>query len=350
MLLVAADVNAIGGIQQYNRNVRDGLVESGATLRLVELTRPGLLAKAGFALRIAWRVATFRPDLVWCGHLNFSPVIYLLKRISGVRYVLPLYGIDAIAIRRFLTGSAVRAADLLTPISHYTAAHLLRQYPDAGGRVFLIPNSVDGGRFRIQPKPPYLLERHGLDGRKVVLTVARFNVAEHKGYERVIDALPLVLRESPGARYVIVGGGEDPRIREALDRHGLRDEVVFAGAVPREELPDYYNLCDVYAMPSKFEGFAIVFLEALACGRPVVASDGFGCREALFDGELGLTVDPDSRTQIAAAIARLLTSPPAHLADREGLRRRMLQDYDLAAFKRRVGEAARRATSRVDPR
>jgi glycosyltransferase involved in cell wall biosynthesis len=169
------------------------------------------------------------------------------------------------------------------------------------------------------------------------------NGAEQKGYDRVIDALPLVLAEIPQARYVLVGGGEDARVQRALDRHGLHDRVVLAGAVSAEELVDYYNLCDVYVMPSKLEGFAIVFLEALACGRPVVASHGYGCREALLDGDLGMTVDPDSREEIASAIVRLLKDPPSQLADPESLRRRTLEHYDISAFKRRVVQAVRLA-------
>src|SRR5262249_19611805 len=159
------------------------------------------------------------------------------------------------------------------------------QLPDVRDRMMVIPNSVDGERFTIREKSGRLVERHGLAGRRVILTVARLTENDHKGYDRVIDALPLVIREIPDAIYLLVGGGEEPRIHKATEAHGLRDRVVMAGAVSADELVDYYNVCDVYAMPSRFEGFAIVFLEALACGKPVVASHGYGCAEALLDGQ-----------------------------------------------------------------
>ena len=343
VLLVASDVNTIGGIQQYNRNVRAGIQESGAEMRLIELKGLSVSAKAGFVLRILREALFVRPDVIWCAHINFSPVMFLLKKLFARRYLVALYGIDVIDIREPLQARALRAADLLTPIAHNTAANLLAQIPEVRDRLFLIPNSVDGARFEIREKPKYLVERHRLEGSRVILTVARLNGEEWKGYDRVIDALPLVLAEIPQAKYVLVGGGEDARVQRALERHGLHDRVVLTGPVPAEELVDYYNLCDVYAMPSKLEGFAIVFLEALACGRPVVASHGYGCREALLDGDLGITVDPDSGREIASAIVRLLKDPPPHLANPESLRRRTLEHYDISVFKKRVVQAIRLA-------
>ena len=343
VLLVASDVNTIGGIQQYNRNVRAGIQESGGEIRLIELKGLGVAAKAGFVLRILREALFGRPDVIWCAHINFSPVMLLLKKLFSHRYLVALYGIDVIDIRAPLYVRSLRGADLLTPIAHNTASNLLAQIPDVRDRLFLIPNSIDGARFGIREKPKYLVERHRLQGCRVILTVARLDPAEQKGYDRVVDALPLVLAEIPDAKYVLVGGGEDARVQQALDRHGLHDRVVLTGAVSTEELVDYYNLCDVYAMPSKLEGFAIVFLEALACGRPVVASHGYGCREALLDGDLGITVDPDSREEIASAIVRLLEDPPPQLADRASLRRRTLEHYDISVFKRRVVQAVRLA-------
>ncbi len=343
VLLVAADVNRVGGIEQYNRNVAAGIHEAGADLRLVELKDISLRSKAGFVLRVAREALRWRPDVIWCAHLNFSPAIYALKRLLRRRYLVALYGIETIEIREFLQARAVASADLLVPISHYTASNVLSQLPAVRDRLLILPNSVDGERFTIRPRPQHLVDRHGLAGCRVILTVARLNIHEHKGYDRVIDALPLVIKEVPEARHVLVGGGEDPRVQQAIERHGLHDHVVLAGAVSASELVDYYNLCDVYAMPSRFEGFAIVFLEALACGKPVVASHGYGCREALLDGQLGITVDPDSREEIAAALVRLLKDPPAHLTDPLRLRERTLENYAITAFKRKVVQAVQRA-------
>src|SRR5439155_15082926 len=113
------------------------------------------------------------------------------------RYLIALYGIETIEIREFLQQRAVASADLLTPISHYTASNVLSQLPVVRDRIQIIPNSVDGERFAIRPKPQRLVDRYGLAACRVILTVARLNVAEEKGYDLVIDALPLVIKEVP---------------------------------------------------------------------------------------------------------------------------------------------------------
>ena len=348
--MIASTMEVIGGIEQYNRNVVAGLREAGVDLRVVESMGIRLVQKVSFALRVLFGALRFRPDLIWCAHLNHSPIAHLLKNVLGTRYVVPLYGIDAIRISGFDHARALEAADLLTPIAHHTASNLLSQLPSLADKVFIIPNSVDGERYTIREPSPAIVAKHGLGKRRAILTVARLTPDEAKGYHCVIEALPEVVRKAPDAVYLVVGRGSDPRVARALEASGMRDHVILTGAVPAEDLLDYYNLCRAYVMPSKHEGFAIVFLEALACGRPVVASDGYGCREALFDGDLGILVNPDDRGEIASAILRLLDDPPARLGDREDLRRRTLAHYDITAFKKRVGRAVELAMRPLEAR
>ena len=268
----------------------------------------------------------------------------LLKTLFARRYLVALYGIDAIDIRGLLHARALRGADLLTPIAHNTASNLLAQIPDVRDRLFLIPNSVDGARFGIREKPRYLVERHGLQGCRVIMTAARLNGAEEKGYDRVIDALPLVLAEIPHAKYVLVGGGEDARVQRALERHGLHDRVRADGARCRRRSSSTTtaSATSTRCLPSS-KASRSCSSRRQPRGRPVVASHGYGCREALLDGDLGITVDPDNREEIASAIVRLLKDPPPQLADPESLRRRTLEHYDISVFKRRVAQAVRLA-------
>lgn len=108
-------------------------------------------------------------------------------------------------------------------------------------------------------------------------------------------------------RYLIVGDGDDrPRFESLADELGVRELVIFAGKVPSEELCDHYNLCDLFAMPSTGEGFGIVFLEALACGKPVIAGSKDASRDALLDGELGVLVDPEDPRELRDAIVAIL--------------------------------------------
>jgi glycosyltransferase involved in cell wall biosynthesis len=138
--------------------------------------------------------------------------------------------------------------------------------------------------------------------------------------------------------YLVVGGGIDKRVETLMNQHPeLKQNVVFTGSIPNERRVDYYNLPDLYILPSKFEGFGIVFIESLACGVPVIASDGYGCRAGLLNEELGIVVPPDDITAIAKAIVSILKrSAPSQLFDREILRQKTLDVYGIDKWNDRV--------------
>ena len=148
----------------------------------------------------------------------------------------------------------------------------------------------------------------------VILSVG--NLVERKGHDSVIRALPAVAGEVPGVTYVIVGEGPYRRnLEELASAVGVRDQVIFAGRVSDEELPEFYALGDVFAMPSRarpdahdVEGFGIVFLEAGASGIPAVAGRSGGIGDAVLHGTTGLLVDPFDRAEIGQTLIRLLTN------------------------------------------
>jgi glycosyltransferase involved in cell wall biosynthesis len=203
-------------------------------------------------------------------------------------------------------------------------------------RFFYLPPFVDANRFYPRPASEELLDRWKLRGKKIILTVAR--LARHKGYETLLRAMPLILKQEPEARYVLVGGGEDEeRLRLMISRMGLEDAVIMPGRVVDDELAEYYNLCDVFAMPSSGEGFGIVFLEALACGKPVIAGSAGGAAEAVLGGDVGLMVEPHQVEEISEAVLRCLRGDlPSRLKDPEAVRDRMLAMYGKEAFSARV--------------
>lgn len=340
ILFVAGDVSRIGGIEKYNRDFVSALKKAGATVILVERRKGGVAAKLSFLVRFVWQFLRKRPDVVFCGHLNFSPVCLVLKALFGTPYTLALYGIEAIEIRGFLKRRALRGAERIITISDYAQSLILKQFPGVKDRIFMHPSAVDGSLFGIKEKNARLVEKHGLAGHPVILSLARLSTSEHKGQDRVLKALPYVLERVPGAVYLIAGSGNDERVNAVLKEHPeIGKSVVLAGAVSDEERADYYNLGDVYVLPSKYEGFGIVFIESLACGVPVVASDAYGCREALLGGELGLLVPPDDLRAIADAIVAILDrKAPQALFNREYLRKRTLDVYGIDAWNERVAK------------
>ncbi len=340
LLFIAGDVNRIGGIEKYNQDFHSALKKTGASTVFIERRKGGFLAKVSFALRIFRQFLKQRPDIIFCGHLNFSPLCLVLKRLFGTPYTLALYGIDVIEIKGMIRRSAVREAIQVVTIAEYIKGLILKQFPEIKERIFMLPSAVDGSIFFIKEKNKGLIEKFGLAGRPIILTLARLSEPEHKGQDRVLKALPYVLEGVPHAVYLIVGNGNDERVNAVLKEHPeLAKSVVFTGPAPGEERVDYYNLGDVYVLPSKYEGFGIVFIESLACGVPVIASDAYGCREGLLDGELGLLVPPDDSQAIANAIIAVLTKTASRaLFDREYLRKRTLDIYGIDAWNERVGK------------
>lgn len=203
------------------------------------------------------------------------------------------------------------AADRIVVVSRFTlqAVDALLG-PDAAPRTCLIENGVDSERFFPGPRRPDLLERYGLQDRFVFISVCR--LLEKKGLDQAIRAFARLLPTAPDACYLLVGAGPfEPELRRIAREEGVADRVILAGQVTEDELVAHYRLGDVFVMPNRevangdTEGFGLVFLEANACGLPVIAGRDGGSRDAVRDGENGLVVDGRSVAAIEAAM-RLL--------------------------------------------
>ncbi len=342
VLFLASDINQIGGIQQYNRQFLKTLRRLNQNILLIERRAGAFLPKAKFVFNFFWGAVSFRPDIIICGHINFSPIVYFLSLFFNHKYIIITHGLEVWDIKSRVQLKALERAFLIVSVSNHTKGKILNQLPHLKGKIFLLPNSVDDKKFFIKEKPAYLLQRHALHkDEKMILTVARLSAAEKmKGYDKIIEAIPLIMREIPTIKYFLVGDGDDRvRIRRLIEKLGLDDRVTMVGHVGDDEIVSYYNLCDVFVMPSKSEGFGISFLEALACGKPVIGGNRDASIEPLLNGELGLLVNPDSVIEIAEATVRILKKKiQAHLLDAEFLRRRVLEEYGLDKFKRNIVE------------
>ena len=302
---------------------------------------PLKLRSARFALECLRHARRERPDLIVSTHLHFGPIAQVARRIFGTPYVLVAHGVEAWQMTRVSRRRAMQKANLALAVSHYTRDCLIHEAGLDPDRVKILPNTFAAERFAITPKAPRLLRKYGLrPDTQVILTVCRLEETErYKGYDQIIKALPEILRSAPGARYLLVGKGSDRvRIEKLIAEIGVQEAVILAGFIPDEELVEHYNLCDIFAMPSRAEGFGIVYLEALACGKPVLAGNKDGSRDALADGELGLLVNPDDTDEIAAEIIRVLRREHSHpkIFHPELLRRRVIELFGFEAFKQAV--------------
>jgi phosphatidylinositol alpha-1,6-mannosyltransferase len=207
-----------------------------------------------------------------------------------------------------------RDLDVVTYISRYTRDRLAPALGDRARLAQLSPG-VDVDVFTPAADGAAIRRRHGLGDAPVVVCVSR--LVARKGQDVLVAAWPRVLARHPDARLLLVGSGPAERsLRRAVAARGLEGSVVLTGAVPAEELPAHYAAGDVFAMPCRtrragldVEGLGMVFLEAAACGRPVVAGTSGGAPEAVQEGVTGHVVDPRSPEAVAASINGLLDDP-----------------------------------------
>ena len=305
--------------------------------RMGQLLQPLLLALrlgSGQARRLLRRGGF---DAVECWQpLPLGLTAWLLKRIYRVPVIIWSHGSDLLRVQRIPGGRAVlrwtlSQADRLIANSMATQLQMERLGQDPA-RIRVIHPPVEYERFHPGVDPTPIRVRHAVGDAPVILTVAR--LVEKKGIDTVLRALPSILQAVPEVRYLIVGDGPLRLQMQALARElDVARHVLFVGAVEHSspDLPRYYSACDVYVMPSRtlpghgeVESFGISYLEAGACGKPVVAGRGGGVEEAVEDGVTGLLVDPLDVNEIAQAIVKVL------------------EDEELA---RRLGESGReRAT------
>jgi glycosyltransferase involved in cell wall biosynthesis len=339
VLFLSADTSQVGGIQRYNKTFVAVLRSQGMSVELVELKGSGLVPKLTFVARTFVAGILRRPKVVLCSHVNFASTALLVKRILRIPYILTLFGIEARTPELMSNIHVIKEAIRFTTVSDYTAEKVLETAPELKQKMFFLENSIDGEVFKPGPKKQSLLERYQVKDRKVILTVSRFSAKEkYKGYDKVIEALALMRPSIPDFIYILVGGGDDrPRAEALVKELGLDNNVVFAGVVPEGELVDHYNIADVFVMPSSFDGFGFVFIEALACGVPTIGGNIDGSVHALLEGKTGLLIDPRDPKEIGEAIRKVLCrEAPADLLDSNFIREKTLEAYGIRKFEDKV--------------
>ncbi|MGQ0456066.1 MAG: glycosyltransferase family 4 protein [Hyphomicrobium sp.] len=328
LALLTDGFGGAGGIARYNHDLMMAISQSAAVSHVSILPRfghaPDTLPETlrQFAPRrnkIDWSAkalslaAGSRFDLVYCGHLYAAPFAAMIAKATRARLWVQAHGIEAWSPRpRSGIEWALQHANLVTSVSRYTRRRLLEWSRIVPERVRVLPNTVDP-RFAPGPKSAELIDRLDAAGRAILLSVSRLAAPErYKGQDRVIAAMPHVLSKRPDVIYVIAGDGDDrPRLESLARQLGVSDNVRFVGRVADDALIDYYRTADVFVMPSTGEGFGIVFLEAAACGLPVIAGNGDGSVDALAEGAIGRLVSPGSANEISNAILAAVSRSPS---------------------------------------
>lgn len=297
------------------------------------------LHRSGFIRR--YRI----PHVVtWHGtHLDWIATTIRSEVLSGdLRYIVRAEYLCTV-MRRLLFEDLwlTRAASAVIAIDQEMVDKIRLQYMVPRGRIHMIPTGIDTETFSPRPHSKIRI-RLGLETHQpVLLGVGR--LIREKGFERSIAAMPYVLEEYPSARLLIVGDGpERCALKQRVQLLGISHAVLFVGAVPPEQCPDYFSACDIFVNPIvQISGFNTTLGEAMACERAVITSAGGGTGTLVHHGTTGLLIPMGSVSALVEAVLRLLRDEKLRESLGKAARERVLSKFGCPEVARRTDELYR---------
>lgn len=266
-----------------------------------------------------------KSSVVVLSHINLLLPGYLIKLFAPkTKLVLIAHGIEVWAPLSSFKKKMLYYVDKIAPVSSFTKDKMKDLYGLPEEKFALLNNCLDP----FLPEPPGPARRlefrnsYGFAVNDIVLmTLSRLSAKEkNKNYDKVLFAIKKLHASFPQLKYLFVGKydeEEKKRLDILISALGIEDDVTFTGFVPDSVIGDYYNMADIYIMPSEKEGFGISFIEAMYYNMPVIAGNRDGTKDALAGGRLGTLVDPQNLDEITAAIQKVVCEINAHRPDRE---------------------------------
>ena len=349
------ELESAGGVQRAGRHVAAVLSEfalsRGLECRLLSLNDTQELQRMSVGTRdfvftgsgrgkarfgvTAVRAARRRAKLVVATHPNLAPVAQGLRWFAPqAKTMVCAHGMEVWEPLAAWRRQSLRKADLVLAPSQDTANQVEIEQEVERERIRVLPWALDPQfedllRARAMLTPPVDFP----EGR-VILSVGRWQSDErYKGMDTLITALPRLLTEWPDLQLVMVGEGDDLGWLEAIaEGRGVRRHVHFLTRLSYVEIAACYSACEVFALPSRGEGFGLVYLEAMACGKPVIGGAHGGAPEVIEDGKTGYLVQHGDVSQLATSLETLLSDPA--LAAEMGARgrERVERDFKFDAF------------------
>jgi glycosyltransferase involved in cell wall biosynthesis len=342
MIFIFTEVYKIGGIQKYNKNIVDFLIKENIKAICLSLNdeinfKKNYLIFKGFKKnKIKFFIFSIFYSLknkkIIIGHLNFSPIIIFIKIFNPFSKVfLILHGIECFKKLNIFKKLNLLFVNNFISVSNFTKDKFLENNKFLKNKkFFILPTYIE---FKEK------IDYEKLPEGKIMLSVSRLDKSEkYKGIDKVIKVMPDILKEIKDVYYIIVGDGDDRENLEKLcQKLNLKERVIFKGFVSEEKLNFYYKNCDLFILPSKKEGFGIVFLEALSFGKIVIAGNKDGSKEALLNGEVGILIDPDNIQKIKETILKVLKKEiDKRFFDGNFLKNRILEEFNFEKFKERI--------------
>lgn len=354
LFLTLYTFDLIGGIEKVCRNFLDvfELIKSRAsianhlTLSLYDKASPQNNYKAFNGNKVSFALETikqgFKADVIILSHIHLLIFAKAIRQINPKkRIVLIAHGIE---VWKPLASWKVKFLAKLEiwAVSNYTANQLISLHKIPSKQISVLNNSLPKD-FNFDNEPnssSAVLAKYNVPAdHKILLTTCRLSSFEqYKGYDLVLLSLKDLIKAHPNLNYFIVGKADEnerERIQKLIDRLGISANVTLTGYVSDEELEQFYRKTDIFVMPSKSEGFGLVFIEAIGYGCNVIAGNADGSTDALLNGELGLLVDPDDNDAIYNALNTLIVNPPAKTTTAEN-RQKAIANFGFERYAEKV--------------
>ncbi|HWZ36318.1 MAG TPA: glycosyltransferase family 4 protein, partial [Mucilaginibacter sp.] len=276
----------------------------------------GFGIKRGLFILNSLKIA-YLADVIIISHINMASIGLIIKTINPkCKIWLIAHGIEVWRPLSIIKKLFLKRCDKIICVSNFTKQEMIRWHKVNTNKCEVLNNAVDP--FMNLPasftKPDHLLQRYQLTaGSLILFTLTRLaSTEQYKGYEQVIKVINELKSRFPSIKYILSGkydAVEEARIKYLINEHKVEDQVILTGFIDENELPDHFLLADLFVLPSKKEGFGIVFIEALACGLPVVCGNVDGSLDAIRNGELGTAVNPDDLTELKNTLSKYLQTP-----------------------------------------
>lgn len=364
------DVLPAGGVQRASRHVAAVSAkfasERGMSVSFLSLNDPrglhtvrvgslefSVTGYAGSKIQFvlgALRAAGRKPAMVIALHPHLAPIICAMRtRTRKFRSIVFTHGIEVWQPLGWPRGAALRRADVVIAPSTDTLNHLISQQHISPEKVHPLPWGLDPEfEARVAAAAPLSLPPAFPGADRVILTVGRWDAAEqYKGADTLISVLPRVLKTAPDASLVLVGDGDDRSRLEHLARDlGVSERAHFLHGPTPEQLFACYAKCQIFALPSRGEGFGLVFLEAMACAKPVIGGAHGGIPDIVEDGVTGLLVPQGDAERLAQALELLFNKPS--LAREMGARGRdrLATNFSFGQFQLQLTEILKNVLAR----
>ena len=284
-----------------------------------------------------------RPNVIIISHINLAVIGLLIKLLNPKCKVwLIAHGIEVWRPLSSIKKRFLKQCNKVLCVSNYTKQQMIARHQIIDECCVVLNNTIDP--FMQLPaaivKPQNLIDRYRLnDSHPLIFTLTRISSAEkYKGYEQVIKAVSTLKQQFPDVKYILSGKYdevEEIRINKMITDYDVSDQVILTGFIDETELIDHFLLADLFVLPSKKEGFGIVFIEALACGLPVICGNADGSIDAIRNGELGKAIDPDDEAGLYNGITEYLATPLT-TAKRKQLQEQCLLHFNETDYRNKL--------------